>query len=732
MSTRGKIISSVMVLIGAMSVIFILALAITQQRALDKIIGEKVESANLLAKSILQQTTTSYQKRIKGFINHKSAKTKLQFINAFASHDRDSLLQLTRPFLKIFQNESPYFQSLAWVLPDNTALLRIQSPEIYGDNVSSYLPDVVTANATQKQVSGFGTARKGMQYRIVQPVRYEKQHLGIVLFGIRASLISDMLEEKLDVPSGIAIINSQCGTNIKSDRATLKTKTHTISGRNAEIFKLLPKSIDWTQQRQDYSKNSKRYVLLNILSLRNFEDEYLGNYFIILDVTAERQATANLISAALAASGIFLLLSFFIIHYGYRSLVQKIVTLNQSLEENNSQLEDRVRQRTAKLQESERQLHRAQKMEAIGMMAGSVAHDLNNILSGIISYPELLLLQLPKSSELRKPIEAIQDSGNRAATVVADLLTVARGAASTREPHDINQLINEYLESPECKNLKTQHPEVNCTSELNAEHPIISCSPIHIAKTVMNLITNATEAIKGYGDVLISTRNIILEQAEHTMESGEYLLLTVQDNGSGIADKDIEHIFEPFYTKKIMGQSGTGLGLAIVWNTVQDHNGKIFVESNEAGTQFQIYFPVSDESLTNHEESIEIKDLFYKDAHILVVDDELQLRDIATQILQAIGYRVDSVSSGEKAVQFVREQAVDLIVLDMLMEPGMTGYETYKEILQYYPDQRAIIASGYSKSDDVKAALELGANGFIQKPYSITEFGRIVKEVLCH
>ena len=151
------------------------------------------------------------------------------------------------------------------------------------------------------------------------------------------------------------------------------------------------------------------------------------------------------------------------------------------------------------LKNTQEQLARAQKMEAIGVMAGGVAHDLNNILSGIVSYPELLLMQLPKSSKFRKPIEEIKESGERAATVVADLLTVARGVASIREPHDMHVLVQEYFESPEYKKLLTLHSDVTCTECFEATDSVISCSPIHIKKAVMNLITNAMEAIKGKG-----------------------------------------------------------------------------------------------------------------------------------------------------------------------------------------------------------------------------------------
>ncbi len=379
------------------------------------------------------------------------------------------------------------------------------------------------------------------------------------------------------------------------------------------------------------------------------------------------------------------------------------------------------------------QLNRAKKMEAIGLMAGGVAHDLNNILAGIISYPELMLLQLPEASEMRKPLQAIQESGRRAADVVADLLTVARGVASKKEVYDINLLVEECLDSPECKALKSSHPEIVCDKQLETQQSTISCSPTHIKKAIMNLLINAVEAVGSQGTIHISTSNWQCNESsklKRDMEPGNYVLLTVQDNGPGIADTDMEHIFEPFYTRKKMGHSGTGLGLAIVWNTVQDHNGKIFAKSSDQGTSFQLYFPVSHEKGAAHTGKKANNTPAGNGEHILVVDDEPQLRDIATQILTLLGYKVDSVSSGELALDFLQKRRVDLIILDMLMEPGMNGRQTYEEILKRYPGQKAIIASGFSESDDVVAALQLGADGFIKKPYSMDLLGRSIKEAL--
>lgn len=384
-------------------------------------------------------------------------------------------------------------------------------------------------------------------------------------------------------------------------------------------------------------------------------------------------------------------------------------------------------------EQTQAELHRAKRMESIGLMAGGVAHDLNNILSGIVGYPELLLHNLPKDSELRGPIEAIHESGQRAATVVADLLTVARGAASVREIHNLNSLTQEYLNSPEYSKLKSLHPDVTCHQQLAATQPELLCSPVHIKKCLMNLVTNATESIAGAGEIIVSTYNIQITAADRVtrdLEEGVYVVLSIQDTGPGISSTDVAHIFEPFYTKKAMGRSGTGLGLTVVWNTMKDHNGRVFVESDDKGTCFQLYFPVCKKKTIVHVKNDKAEEITGNGEHILVVDDEPQLRDIASHMLRTMGYKVDSVCSGELAIEFVKKNPVDLLLLDMLMEPGVNGRQAYEKIIKLYPNQKALIVSGFSENEDVKATLRLGADGFMKKPYSMDQLGRAVKEVL--
>ncbi len=381
----------------------------------------------------------------------------------------------------------------------------------------------------------------------------------------------------------------------------------------------------------------------------------------------------------------------------------------------------------------ELRLERARKMEAIGLMAGGVAHDLNNILTGITGYPELLLLQIPETSELRQPIEAIKESGKRAAAVVADLLTVARGVAISKVTANMNTLITEYLESPEFSHLRSINRHIQCQTNLAEDLPNFSCSPVHIKKCIMNLVTNAMEAIEGSGCISLKTTNLVPEKQwaeKKGLELLEYIVLTVSDTGSGIPQENIGHIFEPFYTKKVLGRSGTGLGLAVVWNTTEAHGGKIFVKSSEKGTSFQLYFPASDKESIVQSKNDSVVEYIGNNEHILVVDDEPTLRDIAFRMLTTIGYTVDTVASGELAIEYLKNNAVDLLVLDMLMDPGISGYETYEKILALWPDQKAIVASGFSDSDDVKASLKLGACAFIKKPYSLKQLGRAVKRAL--
>jgi CheY-like chemotaxis protein len=249
----------------------------------------------------------------------------------------------------------------------------------------------------------------------------------------------------------------------------------------------------------------------------------------------------------------------------------------------------------------------------------------------------------------------------------------------------------------------------------------------------MNLITNGAEAIDSEGIITITTQNIKVtkHQENSRLKEGSYILLSISDNGHGIPEKDISSIFEPFYTKKKMGRSGTGLGLAIVWNTIQDHHGNITVQSDSHGTSFNLYFPATDEahSMPQIAEST-ILDLQGDQQQILVVDDEKNQREIAYEILKNLNYRPTCIESGEKALKYIETHTPDLIILDMLMGTGINGLTTYKRILQKYPDQKVIVASGYAENDLIQKTKNLGVEQFMSKPYTIIQLGEAIKNTL--
>ena len=388
------------------------------------------------------------------------------------------------------------------------------------------------------------------------------------------------------------------------------------------------------------------------------------------------------------------------------------------------------KQENAQKQLLEDKLQRSLQMESIGLMAGGVAHDLNNILSGVITYPELLLLSLDKDSELRKPLEQIRKSGQKAADVVSDLLTVARGIAMVFSPVNINNLIEAYLCSAEFTLLRAKRPGLGIITELAENLHEIAGSETHISKVIMNLINNSAEAVDDHGTITVSTTTQQINDKRNGLEIGEYIIVRVSDNGQGIKQGDIERIFEPFYSRKVQGRSGTGLGLAIVWNTMLDHKGKVTVSSDEQGTIFTLYFPVSDQHGLSVPEKVDINTIKGNKESILIVDDDAQQLDIAKQILITLNYIVYTVDSGEKALDFLTDHKVDLVVLDMVMEPGMSGYETYLKAIELYPSQRALIASGFSVSREVEQAKQLGVSIFIRKPYSIAQIGSAIKTIL--
>ena len=262
----------------------------------------------------------------------------------------------------------------------------------------------------------------------------------------------------------------------------------------------------------------------------------------------------------------------------------------------------------------------------------------------------------------------------------------------------------------------------------------IKGSPVHLEKMLMNLVSNAAESISGKGEVTIRTESRYLGkplQGYDEVKEGDYAVLTVSDTGMGIPPEDREKIFEPFYTKKTMGRSGTGLGLTIVWGTVKDHNGYIDLKTAVGeGTTFSLYLPVTREELIAQQQKVPLERYRGHGESVLVVDDIAEQRDVAASLLTQLGYQVHSVSSGEAAVEYLKSNKADILVLDMIMAPGIDGMETYQRVQEFNPKQKAIIVSGFSETARVREVQRLGAGAYVKKPYIMEKIGLAIRDEL--
>ncbi|MBT3192897.1 MAG: response regulator [Verrucomicrobia bacterium] len=387
-----------------------------------------------------------------------------------------------------------------------------------------------------------------------------------------------------------------------------------------------------------------------------------------------------------------------------------------------------TQQRERELQE---RLMRSERMESLGILAGGVAHDLNNILGPIVAYPELIAEELPETGQTRKFLGEIEKSAHRAAAVVQDLLTMARRGNYILEPVDVNHLVENYAGSLAFKELQGRHPKCTLQLQLGEDLPPALGVSHQLNQAIMNLVMNAYESVSHTGSVTVITE--CAEVREHasiyvTIRSGQYVILRVRDTGTGIPPENLEHIFEPFYSKKKMGRSGSGLGLTVVYGVVRDMGGYVDVDTQpNTGTEMRLYLPVSDLAIEDERTVVE---RCTGHERILIVDDTREQRQLAKHILSDLGYAVETASNGREAIAQLQDHAVNLVLMDMIMEDDLDGLDTYKAILKIHPNQKCLVVSGFSETDRVRETLECGAGGFISKPYSIDQLSSAIREEL--
>ncbi|MBF0509599.1 MAG: response regulator [Deltaproteobacteria bacterium] len=376
------------------------------------------------------------------------------------------------------------------------------------------------------------------------------------------------------------------------------------------------------------------------------------------------------------------------------------------------------------------QLFQAQKMEAVGTLAGGVAHDFNNLIQAIKGYTQLLLLDKKNDDPEHEELTAIEQAARRAAELTQQLLTFSRKVEHKFRPVDLNQEVRQVKKLLS----RTISKMIAIDLELAEDLKIANADPAQIEQVLMNLAINAQDAMPDGGRIIISTKNVTLDKTfcktHAEVIPGDYVLIKMTDNGLGM-DKNVQnHIFEPFYTTKGLGK-GTGLGLSVVYGIIKSHGGYIYCQSalNE-GTIFDIYMPAIEQLKYTEEPDVKEMPQGGKET-ILIVDDEEFIRKFGEKMLRRFGYDVVSASNGHQAIEFYKlhAESISLIILDLIM-PEMGGVRCLEEIMKINPQAKVIIASGFPGTDSSEDTIRLGAKSFVSKPYEAAEMLSAIRDVL--
>lgn len=419
-----------------------------------------------------------------------------------------------------------------------------------------------------------------------------------------------------------------------------------------------------------------------------------------------------------------------VLEFAVRQALEKVELIRETrfYREN---LEELVRQRTAELYDTQKQLRQAQKMEAIATLAGGIAHDFNNTLGAIIGYTQLTIYKLPPDDPLRNYLEQVLNASYRARDLVYQILTFSRRTEQKKKPVRIGSIIKEDL-----KMLRAPIPAtIDIRQNIDPQTGSIEADPTQIHQVFMNLCTNAAHSMEEKGGVLeVILENIEVHEAEAAghpdIRPGSYIKLTVRDTGCGMSAEIIERIFDPYFTTKNKGE-GTGLGLAVVHGIVKSHEGAIFVESTPGkGTQFHIYFPRTQEKADTVKKQSPGKLPQGKES-ILFIDDDNVLAYMGKKALEHLGYRVDPKTDAQDALDKFRDspENYDIIITDLTM-PKITGEKLAQEVMKIRPDIPIILCTGHSERIKDEKLESLGIRKVLIKPLELNELARAIREVL--
>ncbi|MDH3955532.1 MAG: response regulator [Desulfobacteraceae bacterium] len=375
----------------------------------------------------------------------------------------------------------------------------------------------------------------------------------------------------------------------------------------------------------------------------------------------------------------------------------------------------------------EAQLHYIERMEAIGTLAGGIAHDFNNLMMGMLGNISLILYDIGSDDpnyERLKTVERLIQSGSE---LTSKLLGYARKGKYELRPINLNKIIIESSAT-----FGKTRKEIVISKDLDEDLFSVKADGSQIEQVLINLFINAADAMPGGGDLFLQTANVTHKEMKgkpYTPKPGKYVMIKVKDNGTGMDQKTITRIFQPFFTTKEMSL-GSGLGLASVYGIVKGHGGYIDVKSEKGhGSVFSIYIPASEAPI--QKDPIVSERIVEGDETILLVDDEEMIIDVGGQLLEKLGYTILEAGGGIEAIQIYQENKdnIDMIILDMIM-PDMEGSEVYDKIKKIDPEVKVLLSSGYSIDGQATEILKRGCNGFIQKPFNLKNLSNKIREIL--
>lgn len=865
-SLRWKALFAVCLVISLLTLFFLLQLINRQHQALHDVVALEQNSQLMQMELLRNQVGESYQKRLESFVTIRKS-----FMAAFADGNREQLQSLAEPLFRVLKKENPYFETLFFVDPANRTFLRVTKPEFYGDDLTTLSPLVAEANRTRKPLAGFEIVRKGFHYRLVCPVEVAGEYIGLVGFGIDADFFIEQLQQIShsheqehhytgELPeTGIVYYfpRSELEKVEFSDKEYLRFGDAAVLTRNSPHFSelLQENSIDpfVVPDVIQVTLHGVPHALIQGAVFEDYRGQQVAGTLALVNVEPQVAGARQVIVQSIVIALALLTIAIFVLHFSFTVLFHKIERLNASLALANSELEQRVEERTGALQQSEEnlritldsigeamiaadtegrvmrmnpvaeqltgwsfseargrkfeevfraidlesrrplenviekvlsatesrlfeseillisrngkeylvaesgalirdsagktsgtviifrdmtkeqalqnQLLQSQKMEAVGLLAGGVAHDFNNMLGGIMSASELLGRRLPDDIKAKTYIDMIRDSAKRAADLTENLLSFARKRPISSAPVDVHTVLRDTVKLL----LNTIDRRVHVAIDLAAEGSVVVGDQGQLQNAFLNLGINASQSMAEGGQLSIATRVVELnstycQASNFDLQAGLFLEVEVRDTGCGIEQDHLQHIFEPFFTTRA-NSKGTGLGLASVLGTVQQHSGAIGVYSEPGtGTVFHILLPLVDEVAQSLPEP---EPLVTGQGRILIVDDEALMRATSGALLEDLGYDILLAENGRHGLELFKQNRsdIDLVLLDMIM-PEMNGRDCFREIRRIDPAAKIVLSSGFIQSHDLDDMRDNGLLGFISKPYNFTELSRVVAMAL--